>query len=183
MYPVTNLMRGTPFLLDQSVNGLLASFLCLASMRLEKGGRDTKAIPDSDIGYLKANFEPPPGWKIWITQYAGNVSDQFGVFQCRFDSAYLTRRPSAPDTINEQVSTFVAGRLCAHLFSSRMRHDFLGYEGILQTQIWPPASFDARFSPDTWRDMGGCKRPARSHRQGRQSSRRNMEIAQLSRGG
>jgi hypothetical protein len=43
---------------------------------------------------------------------------------------------------NSQVSTFVVGKLCAHLFSSTVFNVFDGYDGIKLTSIWPPSQLD-----------------------------------------
>jgi len=52
-----------------------------------------------------------------------------------------------PEDCNTQVTTIVAGQLCAHIFSSSVWGNFKGYQGAPLTQIWPPHQLpiDTRF--------------------------------------
>jgi hypothetical protein len=134
-------MLGEPFLFDVLNQRMVAAFLCLASMRLERGGKTGRAIPDSDVVHLKAKLEPPPTWYIWITKFSDTTDGYFSAHTAMQRGKLSSGLPTGPEHCNEQVSTFIAGRLCAHLFSSTIR-DFAGYEGIRQTRIWPPSGFD-----------------------------------------
>jgi hypothetical protein len=152
---ITKLMLGEPFLFDALNQRLVAAFLCLASMRLERGGKTGRAIPNSDIEHLKTKREPPLAWHIWITRFSGITDGYFSAHTAMQRGKLSSGLPTGPEYCNEQVSTFIVGRLCAHLFSSTIR-DFDGYEGIAQTRIWPPSGLnvDSRFIPSiTWMEV------------------------------
>ena len=152
---ITKLMLGEAQLLDPFNQRLVAAFLCLASMRLERGGKTGRAIPNSDIVHLKTKREPPPTWHIWITHFSGITNGYFSAHTAMQRGKLSSGLPTGPEYCNEQVSTFIAGKLCAHLFSSTIR-GFGGYEGIAQTRIWPPSGLDidSRFIPSiTWTEV------------------------------
>jgi hypothetical protein len=140
-YGLTNLMLGRPFLFDTINQRLVATFLCLASMRLERGSKGSRAIPDSDIEYLKTKFEPPKDWHIWVTRFIGVPHSYFSAQTGMQRGPLENPAGIGVEHCNEQVSTFIAGWLCAHLFSSSVR-DFFGYVGVEQTKVWPPSGLD-----------------------------------------
>src|SRR5262249_39501881 len=96
--------------------------------------------PDADVDHLRTKLEPPPSWRIWITRFAG-IADGYYSAHTAMQRAALGG-PVGIGRCNEQVSTFVVGRLCAHLFSSVSSMEFDRYEGIEQTRIWPASGFD-----------------------------------------
>ncbi len=133
------LLNGTPYLLETFSQRALATFLCLVTMRLELAST-MKPIPAAHRDWIRTHFEPPPGWQIWIAKYEGApVMDE------RFMAIQIASSPDVPRGIehcNTQVSTFVVGALCAHLYSSTVWDDFPGYEGAFISRIWPPHQFD-----------------------------------------
>jgi hypothetical protein len=139
---LTKLMLGQPFLFDPPSQRAVAAFLCLAAMRLERGGTTGRAIPDGDVEHLKAKQEPPPSWRIWITRFRGGTNNYYSAHSAMHTGKLSPGSPTGTEYCNEQVSTFIAGKLCAHLFSSRIR-DIGGYEGIDQTCLWPPIGLNA----------------------------------------
>ncbi len=135
-----SLLLGKPYLLDTICQRLLASFLCLVSMRVEFGSRGMRAIPAADRHWLMNHFEPPDEWRIWIARYEGVAR-----MDERYTAIQIASSPDVPagmEHCNTQVSTLVVGQLCAHLFRSTVWTDFHGYEGINLSLIWPPANFD-----------------------------------------
>lgn len=67
----------------------------------------------------------------------------------RFAPMHIAQSPKVKTGLeycNAQVSTFVVGKLCAHLFSSTVWPRFDGYEGIELRSIWPPPQFDLEMS-------------------------------------
>ena len=133
-------LRGRPYLLETFNQRLLASFLCLVSMRVELSSHEMRAIPAQDHEWLIKYFQPPPSWKIWISRYDGSpLIDQ------RYTAMQIASSPDVPRGVkycNTQVTTLVIGQLCAHMFSSTVWPDFSGYDGAELTMIWPPQRFD-----------------------------------------
>jgi len=131
------LLRGNPYLLlEPPALELVASLLCLVSMRVEFLSREMRAIPAADHDWLRTKFTPPADWKIWIARYEGDLlTDE------RYTAMQITSSRDVPvgvEHCNTQVTTLVVGHLCAHLFSSTVWRDFDGYEGIDLPAIWPP---------------------------------------------
>lgn len=136
------LMLGRPFLLDTFNQRLLASFLCLVSMRIDLAARGMPSVTAADRDWLRAHFLPSQDWRIWI---AHHLPESVPIQHYHFSGLVMASDPTAkasPEYCNSQVTTLVLGNLCAHLFSSSVWHGLLGYEGIQLSQIWPPRAFD-----------------------------------------
>jgi hypothetical protein len=135
---VPPLLLGHPHLLQSFGQRLLATFLCLVSMRIEISSVTVGSIPKAERDWLKQNYEPPANWRIWIARYKGEplMDERFAAMQI----ASKTVKPSI-EHCNSQVTTLVIGQLCAHLFSSTVWPNFGGYEGIQLCSIWPPSQF------------------------------------------
>jgi hypothetical protein len=141
---VSALMLGRPELLTVIDQQILATFLCLVSMRISLTVRDSHPIPMSDFEHLIKYREPPPDWKIWIASFEGDQADDywFGYFPMAMmsvrDRAELKALTIGPEHCNTQVTTLVVGKFCAHLFSSMAGYNFDHYEGIQLATIWSP---------------------------------------------
>jgi hypothetical protein len=135
---VPPLLLGNQRLLWPTEQRLLAAFLCLVSMRVAFSSRDMRAIPAVDHDWLRNHSEPPAHWKIWIAGYAG--TPRMGERYTAMQIASSPDVPSGVEHCNSQVTTLVIGKLCAHLFSSTVWRDFVGYEGVDLVRIWPPAN-------------------------------------------
>jgi hypothetical protein len=134
------LLLGHPYLLETFKQRLLASFLCLISMRVDLSSYKMRAIPSADRGLLIRYFAPPESWKIWIARYDGSL-----LIDQRYTAMQIASSPDVPRGVehcNSQVTTLVIGQLCAHLFSSSVWPDFPGYRGAELASIWPPQPFD-----------------------------------------
>jgi hypothetical protein len=137
---IADLLLGTPSLLDTVCQRLLASFLCLVSMRVEFGSQGMRAVPHSDHHWLMQHFQPNSDWRIWLARYQGDAR-----MDERYTAMHVALSPDVPtgmEYCNTQVTTIVVGQLCAHLFRSTVWTDFSGYEGVHLPQIWPPSNFD-----------------------------------------
>jgi hypothetical protein len=135
-----SLLLGKPFLLDTISQRLLATFLCLVSLRIEFSSQIARPAPVEDRDWLKMHFEPPPSWRIWIAKHKGNLR-----MDERYTGMQISSSPEGPsgvDFLNSQVTTLVVGEFCAHLFCSTIWTDFEGYEGIRLSRIWPPRQID-----------------------------------------
>jgi hypothetical protein len=134
------LLGHLPFLLPSFNQRLLASLLCLVSMRVAASSETKQAIPQADRDWLRHRYEPPANWRIWIARHRGpDHMDE------RFAPMHISGSPDVETGLeycNSQVSTFVVGKLCAHLFSSTVWSRFDGYEGIELASIWPPSQLD-----------------------------------------
>jgi hypothetical protein len=145
---VSRLMLGQPFLLDTFSQRLLATFLCLVSMRIELGGQVPRVIPDSDHRYLMQHREPPSNWHVWIARLVDDHANNywFGHIPMQYVAApsepSLKAVTAGPEYSNTQVTTLIVGKLCAHLFSSTVWTDFPGYEEPKLSSIWPQDHFD-----------------------------------------
>jgi hypothetical protein len=138
--PTAPLILNQPFLLDTISQRLLVSFLCLMSMRLEFLGT-MRAVPQADREWLMHNFQPTRSWKIWIARYGGENSGQHFSRYCGMQAASSPPEKVGDAYCNTQVTTFVIGQLCAHLYSSTIVA-LPVYEGIRLTEVWPPRRFD-----------------------------------------
>src|SRR5712691_5054208 len=69
------LVLGNGFILTTLHQRLLASFLCLVSMRIELGGTIMRAIPQRDLDFLRQTFQPNKSWRIWIARYEGTPTE------------------------------------------------------------------------------------------------------------
>lgn len=135
----TRLILGLPQLLDLTDQDAIAGLLTLITMRLEFLG-DLRAISGQERDWLRYYREPSKDWKIWISRFRGDDSDQHW---SRTYAAQLEPEPTdkvGPEYCNVRVSTLVMGRLCAHLFYSPII-DFKGYEGVNLAQLWPRQRF------------------------------------------
>jgi hypothetical protein len=140
----TPLILGKPNLIRVVDQWLLASFLCLVSMRVALLARHPTVIPQQDRDWLRIRGCPPNDWQIWITRLKEDqrIEDWTYFSPMQRASQSSSQKEGSRDACNTQVTTMVIGHLCAHLFSSTVWLDFAGYEGIHMTQIWPPGQFD-----------------------------------------
>jgi len=148
---VSRLITGKPTILRPMDQWLLASLVCLITIRLEFIDREMQGVPVKDRHTLATTCSPPldGSWRIWIANYSGeypndNWSRHFGL-QVVSSPEQMLR----PHKCNTQITTMVIGRLCMHLVSSSAMPIPLGYSGIKLTNIWPPHKFDidSRFLP------------------------------------
>jgi hypothetical protein len=114
------------------------------------------AIPAEDIACLRNSRNPGPDWWIAIAHYQDEEPYDYwqGIWGMKL-SRLPDPRPIGPEHCNTQVTTLVAGKLCAHLFSSTVWHGFRGYEGASLAQIWPPRQFDIDTRHLTYIDNAG----------------------------
>ena len=135
------LLLGQQHLLDTFSQRLLATFLCLVSMRVRLS-TEMRANPQTDRDWLRFKFEPPPNWQIWIAQYEGKsrMDELYSGIQVSLTPAM----PISPNPYNTQVTTLVVGRLCAHLYSSTVWTTFAGYSGGDLRAIGPSVSLILR---------------------------------------
>jgi hypothetical protein len=142
MPTVSQLMLGRPQIIDTFSQRLLSAFLCLVSMRMEFGGQ-MRAIPKQDHDLLRTIREPATSWWIAIARYVDKDPHEYWF---NYHGMRLARSsdPVSFDAVhcNTQVTTIVAGKMCAHMFSSTHLQGFRGYEGAHLTQIWPPRQLD-----------------------------------------
>jgi len=135
---VTNLIRGRHFLLTTIDQRLLATFLCLISMRIELSG-ELRTTPQEHRNWLISKREPPPNWWISFCRYQDNDPVDYwfgflGMARASLSEATLV----GAHNCNTQVTTIIVGNFCAHLFSSTVWDNFRGYDGASLAQIWPP---------------------------------------------
>lgn len=139
-YVLMPLIRGEPIILDTLNQFLLASFLCLVSMRMERSGKDIRAIPQADIDRLRIDGDPGNHWRAWLLRYEGPEND----YWCRYFGAHVALGVpppyTGPEYCNTHVTTVVAGKLCAHISASTVLNHG-GYEGIRMTRVWPRGQF------------------------------------------
>jgi hypothetical protein len=127
----------------------IASLLCLITMRVEFSHMATRAATDDHRKWIREPEDPPPFWKVWIARYAGqNPSAHW----CRHYGLQLVSTPDeivADHVCDTQVTTFVMGHLCAHVFSSTTIPTFEGYSGQGLCRLWPLTGWDinCRFLP------------------------------------
>jgi hypothetical protein len=146
-----SLMQGEPVLLGTLDQMLVASLLCLITMRNEFSRLSAIAVPPEDRDWIRLNLIPPwYNWRIWITRYRGARANEHWAFHypMHIDSSPMAE--TGPDKCNTQTTTLVIGQLCAHVFSSTIIGEELpGYEGIQLCCIWPPSQFfiDWRYVP------------------------------------
>ena len=126
------------FLLDTPCQIVIASLICLISMRVCLSRKETLETPLSERDALRLNGVPPQNWKIWIGPYVdADPSIHLGRHQASYLSSKLEGKVGAkPDT---QITTFVVGKFCAHAFSAPLgiNYDFESHPHAL-SQIWPP---------------------------------------------
>lgn len=136
---IHKLMLGREFVLCFDEQILLSSFLCLVSMRVEKSAHGVSAIPKSDSDFIVRSRVPPPNWWIALCRYQDADPLEFWV---GFFGMQIGASPNPPaiggEHCNSQVTTIVAGHLCAHIFSSTVWPEFDGYRAFKTTKIWPP---------------------------------------------
>ena len=65
-YEISKLMTGNPIVLSPLAQYRVATFLCLASIRIAVANRDSNPVPASDLHHLKTLRDVPPSWKIWL---------------------------------------------------------------------------------------------------------------------
>jgi hypothetical protein len=141
--PVTeSLMRGESFSLTMVSQRLLASLLCLITIRVEFSDLATRAVPDFEREWLKDKSEPPPTWQIWIASYSDDNTEKHWCYHHGFVIVSSPDQQGGPFECNAQVTTLVIGKLCAHMFSAVDWADFGGYEGTRLCRIWPQSQFD-----------------------------------------
>jgi hypothetical protein len=139
---VTRLMRGERFVLTVLDQRLLAALLCLVAIRMELSGQ-MRSSPPSEREHLQQHREPGPRWWIAILKYDDDEPHEFwsahmGMYRARLDDPIHI----GPEHCNTQVTTMVAGKMCAHIFFSTAWDGFRGYEGAHLTQIWPLRQLD-----------------------------------------
>lgn len=147
---VSRLLIGYPVLLTPLDQWLLASLLCLITIRLEFTDLQMQGIPIEDRQTLIHSGAPPfDTWCIWIAQYCGeNPGDHWS-------KHFGMQIVSSPDKVtrlhecNTQVTTMVLGKLCTHLVSSSVMPVPRGYHGVRLQRIWPPSdlNLDSRLLP------------------------------------
>jgi hypothetical protein len=94
-----------------------SALLCLIVMRLEFT-TDQQAVAAEDRDWLRLYREPSRHWKIWIARFTDADTE------ARWSLTYGLRLESSPtadgtvDFCDARVTTFVIGRLVAHIFYS-----------------------------------------------------------------
>ena len=132
---VSQLMLGRATIIDVLSQRLLAAFLCLVSMRIEFGGQ-MRAIPREDHDRLRTAREPGPSCWVAISHYFDEEPHEYWYGYLGMRRARLSDPPPVGcENCNTQVTTVLAGKMCAHMFNSTVWDDFRGYEGVHLTQI------------------------------------------------
>ena len=160
---VEQLLLGNGDLLTPSAQSFVATFLCLVTIRIALTNRRARGIPPQDHQHLMERREPPSSWLIWIMRCAEGGDDywysNFPMAMMAAKSAEeimssLERKAVGPEHCNTQVTTMAVGRLCAHVFSTTVYHDFRGYAAPKMTPIWPLSGWDidTRFLPRITRE-------------------------------
>lgn len=152
-----SLMQGRPILLGIAEQMLLASLLCLITVRNEFSALAAIAVPAEERAWLRTQLTPPwKNWKIWIARYVGARLNEHWVLHYPMHIDSEPGAETGPHKTNTQTTTLVIGQLCAHVFSSTIiGEDFPGYEGINLCQIWPPSQFGIE-----WRSVPAYGEPA-----------------------
>jgi hypothetical protein len=134
---VTKLLLGQRALLTWYEQRFLASFLCLVSCRIEASGA-MRSIPPEDRDRLRVYREPGPDWWISILRYEdADPHEYWAAFLGMQRQTLDDPTPFAAENCNTQVTTLLAGKMCAHIFSSTAWKGFRGYEGASLVQLWP----------------------------------------------
>jgi hypothetical protein len=140
------LFEGIPTLLYEEAQWAIASWITLASIVAEFDRRSERAVPDKERQrFYKKKTPPPDTWKIWIGAYPGIAAQGF--------YWHTTIPISSPECVPEggdpdfpyahtQTTTFVIGKLYAHVFSSPVTDAIskvkMGPRGAaVLSQIWP----------------------------------------------
>lgn len=152
---ISRLMLAGPTVLETHQQRFIAAFLCLVTMRIELSVDGGRGIPAADHEHLIHYREPPLTWRIWIMTFASEGDDDYwyGYSPMAIHEHDLSKKIKKdsfrPEHCNSQVTTIVAGKLCAHTFSSTIWDEFRGYKGIEMAEVWPPSNFvmDTRFLP------------------------------------
>jgi hypothetical protein len=120
-----------------------SSLLCLIVMR-PAFTTEQIAVPQQDRDWLRYYREPSANWKIWIARFAGVNAHE------HWSRTYGLRLETNPTPAGEieycdvRVSTFVIGKLCAHIAYTTDPDATAGveYDDVNLCRIWPPNIFD-----------------------------------------
>jgi hypothetical protein len=136
------LIKGEAASLDADSQKLIATWVAMKTMVGEFFDPVKAAIPLSERQFLRDRRQPPDNWIIWIGNYtrdkwAGEwVHTAIGIDSAEGIARRDTKIP------NTQTTTFVVGKLYAHIFSSEIPDIIagitLGKIGLEKlAQIWP----------------------------------------------
>jgi hypothetical protein len=136
------LIRGDAAFLNADTQRLVATWLAMKAMVGEFFDPSKVAVPLSEREFLRDKRQPPDNWMIWIGNYTrGKWAGEWVHTASGIDSAKgIARRDTKVP--NTQTTTFVVGKLYAHIFSSEIPDIVagislgkIGYEKL--AQIWP----------------------------------------------
>ncbi len=145
---LSKLIKGEPILLDTISQRLLASLLCLITIRVEFTDRQMQAVPADDRKILMTFGHPPlDTWRIWIANYSGAAPEDHWSRHFGMQVVSSPDQAFRPHKCNAQVTTMVFGKLCAHVVSSTVMPVPSGYHGIRLSALWPPhqLEIDSRY--------------------------------------
>jgi hypothetical protein len=137
---VSPLLLGETALLDTAAQLTLAATLVLVSMRVELTAKrmGTRTIPQAELDHLRCGLLPSNSWRVWLARHIGaDLKD----YHYRYTAMQVASESSSmfgPEYCNTQVTTLVAGQLYVHILFSTVWPNFVGYEGIGLTRLWPP---------------------------------------------
>jgi hypothetical protein len=137
------LIKGEHAFLDHDSQRAVATWIAMKAMVAEYFDPSRVAIPLSERQFLRDHRKPPEAnWRIWIgnfarDKWAGHWAHSYmGIAPLES----IANRP--PEVANTQTTTFVVGKLYAHIFSSEIvrlvEMAALGRRTlILLAQAWP----------------------------------------------
>jgi hypothetical protein len=136
------LIKGEAAFLDVDSQKLIATWVAMKTMVGEFFDPVKAAVPLSERQFLRDRRQPPDNWIIWIGNYTRDKwTGEWVHTAVGIDSAegIARRDPKIPNT---QTTTFVVGKLYAHVFSSEIPDIIagitLGKIGLEKlAQIWP----------------------------------------------
>jgi hypothetical protein len=134
-------MRGEPIYIPPNMQRRLSAWLAVVTVMVEHTNPPTIAIAQEDRRKLMERAELGSHWRVWVAQYHGN---QWNEHVCRDTGMRIASADEQPalGPYNAQVTTFVLGHLCAHLYSRTTGPTVDGYIGADLQRIWAVRDYD-----------------------------------------
>jgi hypothetical protein len=150
---MTSMIRGEHAVLTPPQQKAIATWIALKAMVGEYSQPNSKAIPDHEHHFLKANLCPPPSWQIFIARYQGKrwrAEYYHEGFTVGDSASYQPKAADGSPVRNIQTTLFGVGDLLVHAISSAIPE--LAFEaqdpiahGMLR--VWPVGSSDIMWPP------------------------------------
>jgi hypothetical protein len=147
---LSRLIVGKATLLTPMDQWILASLICLITIRVEFTDVELQGVPPEDRLTLMTSGGPPlDTWRIWIANYGGEHPEDHWSRHFGLQVVSSPNNMPRPHKCNAQVTTMVFGHLCIHAVSSSAMHIPRGYHGVRLLEIWPPndMNIDSSFLP------------------------------------